>query len=147
MFAVIKPNGATLILINIPHEGAEKSLPALAAMLEKNAVFINEGYRESTTVKPEMEIRLGDTFSSKNSEAEIMVTGNGGVISEDFKVAEPQVFVSHKEFIKSTDKKLADLRTELEGLKLANRNLADENRELRERLVKIGNPELETVEA
>jgi len=44
MFAQIQTNGATHIIIHIPHEGSEKSLPQLAAMLEQNAVFIQDGY-------------------------------------------------------------------------------------------------------
>ena len=40
MFAVIETNGATHIAINIPMEGADRSLPALAAMLENEAAGV-----------------------------------------------------------------------------------------------------------
>ncbi|MFM1799063.1 MAG: hypothetical protein RLZZ117_1341, partial [Cyanobacteriota bacterium] len=34
MFALIETNGATHIAIHIPHDGADKSIPALVGMLE-----------------------------------------------------------------------------------------------------------------
>lgn len=51
MFAVIETNGATHIAIHVPHQGAEKSLPALARMLEENATFIRTGYRIALAVQ------------------------------------------------------------------------------------------------
>lgn len=95
MYATIKTNGATSIIIHIPHEGSEKSLPALARMLEQNAVFIREGYQEFTTVKPEMTITLGAEVRVENSDTVIAVTENGHVLDETFVNATPEVFASN----------------------------------------------------
>ena len=96
MFATIKTNNATSIIIHIPHEGADKSLPALLArMLEQNAVFIREGYQEFTTVKPEMTITLGTEVQVVNSDTVIAVTESGHVLDETFVNATPEVFASN----------------------------------------------------
>lgn len=95
MFATIKTNGASSIIIHIPHEGSEKSLPALARMLEQNAVFIREGYQEFTTVKPEMTITLGTEVQVQNSDTVIAVTESGHVLDETFVNATPEVFASN----------------------------------------------------
>jgi hypothetical protein len=57
MFALIDTKNATHIAINIPLEGADKTIPALAGMLESNAVFIRKEWRSVATVEPEMSIR------------------------------------------------------------------------------------------
>lgn len=95
MFATIKTNGATSIIIHIPHDGADKSLPALARMLEQNAVFIREGYQELTTVNPEMTITLGSEVQVSNSDTVIAVVESGHVLDETFINATPEVFASN----------------------------------------------------
>lgn len=95
MYATIKTNGATSIIIHIPHDGADKSLPALARMLEQNAVFIREGYQEFATVKPEMTITLGSEVQVSNSDTVIAVTESGHVLDDSFVNATPEVFASN----------------------------------------------------
>lgn len=95
MFATIKTNGATSIVINIPHDGAEKSLPALARMFEENAVFVREGYQELSTVKPEMTITLGSEVKIEHADQVLAVVKSGFVLDETFVNATPEVFASN----------------------------------------------------
>lgn len=119
MFATIKTNGATHIAIHVPHEGAEKTLPALAALLEQNAVFIMKGYQELKTVKPEMGIVLGDEFRTEEYGVELLVTvpDRRAVINPDFTPASPEVFASNSAALKKKDEELGKLRTEISFLK------------------------------
>lgn len=118
MFVTIETKGATHIAIYVPHEGSEKSLPALARMLEQNAVFINAGYNEAKTVTPTMNITLGDKFQLEgyNHDA-IAVAESGFVLADDFVSATPQVFVSNAEFRKKADAEQTRLRSENSYLK------------------------------
>lgn len=117
MFATIETNGATHIAIHIPHAGAEKSLPALAAMLEQNAVFIRQGYQQLDTVKPKMAITLGDSFSCENYEVVIAVTASTAAPSPEFVPATPAVFVDVSKLRKAKDDEISRLRTELTYVK------------------------------
>lgn len=123
MFATIDTNGATHISIHIPHEGAEKSLPALAKMLEANAVFVRKGYQEMTTVKPAMSITLGDRMTVENYETEIVIAESGAVIGPEFEIAAPDVFVSYAKALKRKDEENSRLRTELSFVKNEMENL------------------------
>lgn len=97
MFALIETNGATHIAIHVPHQGAEKTLPALAAMLEQNATFICKGWRELSTRKPTMSIVLGDRIKVEDSEeGELIVAESGAVIGDDFEHATPELFLANK---------------------------------------------------
>ena len=118
MFATIETKGATHIAIYIPHEGSEKSLPALARMLEQNAVFINVGYNEAKTVTPTMNITLGDKIQIEgyNHDA-VAVASSDCVLSDDFVHASPGVFVSNAEFRKKSDAEQSRLRSENSYLK------------------------------
>ncbi len=118
MFVTIKTNGATHIAIHVPHLGADKTLPALAAMLEQNATFINSGYGDATIVKPTMGITLGDKFVHEhNSETDIAVAASGAVIGEDFVTASPEVFVSNAKGMKRAKDENDRLSTENRYLK------------------------------
>lgn len=120
MFALIDTKGATHIAIHIPHEGAEKNLPALAAMLEQNAVFIRQGYQELATVEPAMQIVLGDQHRVENYGVELMVLAvprAGAVITDDFVTATPEVLTSNAKGLKAKDDELSGLRTELSFVK------------------------------
>lgn len=120
MFATIKTNGATTIAIYIPHDGADRSLPMLAAMLEQNAVFIREGYQELTTVKPVMNITLGDEFRAESYGVEAMVLSipaSSAVLEDGFVAASPAVFVSAAKGIKAKEDELSRVRTELSFVK------------------------------
>lgn len=112
MFALIETKGATHIAIHIPHAGAEKTLPAIASMLECSAIFIRNNYSSMETVKPEMSIILGNTYTSENSENEIIVAQSGAVIGEDFVPAAPDVFVSNAKGLKKANDENSRLRTE-----------------------------------
>lgn len=117
MYAVIDTKGANRICIHIPHQGSDKSLPQLAAVLENNAVFINEGWSETTIVKPEMKIILGDTFSTDQDKPAITIASNGAVLTEDFVIDSPEVRVSFKKVLEDKDKRITTLETELKYLK------------------------------
>ncbi|AZS78774.1 hypothetical protein ELS24_10155 [Achromobacter spanius] len=118
MFAVIETKNATHIAIHIPHEGSDKSLPALAAMLENNATFINKGWREIGVVKPEMSIILGDKFDAESDDAgELLIKASSAVVSDDFVIAAPEVFVSNKKAIAKKQEEIDRLRSELQSVK------------------------------
>lgn len=119
MFAIIQTNGATHIAIHVPHEGAEKTLPAIAAMLENNAVFINQGYSEIKTVEPSMSIILGDKYTADHREADMVVVipESDEVIGSDFVVAKPDVYISNAVAMKKKDDEIARIRTELNFVK------------------------------
>jgi len=125
MFAIIKTNGANEIAIHIPHHGAEKTLPALAAMLEQNATFINRGYYEASVVNPEMQIVLGNTYIVDSEKPTIEIAVSGSVIGEDFVTDTPEVRVSFKKVIESKDKEIERLRTELSMAKMERDRLQD----------------------
>lgn len=111
MFALIETNGATHIAIHVPHEGSDKTLPALAAMLEVNAVFLHAGYQESTAVKPKMTIVLGGSFHHNNYDVDIAIVEPGTtpppVIGAEWVIALPEFYASNAPL----RKKLADLET------------------------------------
>jgi len=134
MFALIKTNGATEIAIHIPHQGAEKTLPALAAMLEQNATFIKRGYYEANVVKPEMQIVLGNTYIMDVEKPTIEIAASGSVIGEDFVLDSPEVRVSFKKAIDGKDKEIERLRAELSMAKM-------ERDRLQDRINEIANPD------
>lgn len=118
MFAVIETNGATHIAINIPKEGADRSLPALAAMLEHNATFIRHNWRDVETVKPRMGITLGNTYEVKDSDAaELVIQAQPETIDESFVIASPEVFVSNKAALAKKDAEIDRIRKELDFTK------------------------------
>jgi hypothetical protein len=129
MFALIDTNGATHIAINIPHEGADKTIPALVGMLEKNAVFVHRSYNRLETRVPEMSIQLGDLLPLDKHDAElvIVIPSSTSVIDDSFVNETPEVKISNKKAIERKDREIQRLATELAHLK---QQLAD----LRERI-------------
>jgi hypothetical protein len=115
MFALIETKNATHIAIHIPHEGADKTIPALVGMLENNAVFISKGYNALEARVPEMSIQLGDKIMLENSETEmaICIPGSAWVLDDSFVNEAPEVKVSSQKAIKRKDDEIARLRTEL----------------------------------
>lgn len=130
MFAIIKTNGANEIAIHIPHQGAEKTLPALAAMLEQNATFINRSYYEATVVKPEMQIVLGNTYIVDSEKPTIEIAVSGSVIGDDFVTDAPEVRVSFKKLVDGKDKEIERLRSELSFAKTERDRLQERINEL-----------------
>lgn len=133
MFAAIETNGASHIVIYIPHDGAEKSLPALASMLEQNAVFIQRGYQDFNLVKPKMTIHLGDHYDTEASTGEdLVIKTSAHVLNENFTVATPEVMVSNAKAAKSARDEISKLRTELSFLRdklaTAEQQLNEENK-------------------
>lgn len=135
MFATIETNGATHIAIHIPREGADKTLPALAALLEKNAVFIKQGYQELTTVKPAMNILLGNTFRLEQYglEVELQVPESDAAPSPDFVIASPEVFTSNAKALAKKAEELSAVRKELDYVK-------SENERMKRQVEEIANP-------
>jgi hypothetical protein len=115
MFALIETKNATHIAIHIPHEGADKTIPALVGMLENNAVFISKGYSTLETRVPEMSIQLGDKIMLENSETEMVICtpGSASVLDDSFVNEAPEVKISSQKAIKKKDDEIARLRTEL----------------------------------
>ena len=132
MFAIIKTNGANEIAIHIPHQGAEKTLPALAAMLEQNAVFIRKDWRNAELVKPEMTISLGNAFSLEgDSETpDIVVAESSAVIGDDFVNFTPDIKASYTKVIAGKDKEIERLKAERDMAKTERDRLQDRINEL-----------------
>lgn len=117
MLLIVETKGANHIAINVPLEGADKSLPAIAAMFEQNAVFINKQWRECSVVKPEISITLGNQFVVENTDENISVCVNNAVITEDFAICSPEVRISNKKAIEQRDSRIKALEAELAHVK------------------------------
>jgi len=119
MFALIETKGATHIAINIPLDGADKTIPALVGMLENNAVFVSKGYRAIETRVPEMSIQLGDRIIMDSSEEQlvIQVPDSTSCLDNSFVKQTPEILISNKKAIERKDKEIERLTTELAHLK------------------------------
>lgn len=117
MFVLINTKDATHIAISIPSEGSEKSLPAIAAMLENNAVFINDGWNCASVVEPSMSIILGDVYKYVNNEQSIMIKKSSDIIDDDFVIYSPEVLVSNKKAMKEKNEVISQKTTEITFLK------------------------------
>jgi hypothetical protein len=119
MFALIDTKGATHIAIHVPNEGADKSLPALIGMLEKNSTFIKNTYSSLETVTPTTNITLGDKVTCDNSYCDMIVTvpESDQVVGEGFVLADTAVYVSNAKARERADNENSKLRKELEFLK------------------------------
>ncbi len=117
MFATIKTNGASHIVIHIPHDGSDKSLPALVRMLEQNATFINCGYLDTNIVKPTMSIILGDVFKVDSQESELIIKESSAVIGDDFQNWTPEIRTSNAVALKRETDASSKLRIELSFVK------------------------------
>lgn len=119
MYALIETKNATHIAIHIPAERASESLPAIARMLETNAVFIKKDWRNMEVVKAAMTIVLGDSCDVEDNEGEaLMIIDSGHVIGDEFVADSVDVYRSNKAY---REKKEADItlqRREIESLKL-----------------------------
>lgn len=135
MFAIVETNGATHIAIHIPHEGAEKTLPALASLLERNAVFIKRGYQDMETVKPAMSILLGNTYRLEQYgvEVELQIPESNAAPSPDFVIATPAAFTSNAKALAKKAEELTALRKELDYVK-------SENERMKRQLAEIADP-------
>ena len=122
MFAQIKTNGAHTIAIAIPHEGAERNLPALAKMLECNAVFLSSpGWNDNKIVKPEMTIHLGQSLAlESNNDEQILIRfkDTDAILSDEWKAATPDVFVSNRQTIEKLEQRLKERDSQVQLLKL-----------------------------
>lgn len=129
MFALIKTNGATEIAIYIPAEGADKSIPSLVGMFEKNAVFLNRGWRTLEISKPKITIELGSKITEEASDAgevAIVVPESNCVLGDSFEIASPEVFASNKKVVDKKDEEINRLRKELDFVKQQLRDLKDQ---------------------
>lgn len=119
MFALIDTKGATHIAIHIPREGADKSLPALVGMLERNAVFIKSCWSTMETCEPSTSIQLGDLVKIENSDSDvaIRVPESNEIIGESFVLYSPEVLISFKKGLTKKDEEITRLRTELAHVK------------------------------
>jgi hypothetical protein len=119
MFAFIETNNATHIAIAIPLEGADKTIPALVAMLENNAVFVQKGYDTLETRKPKMTIELDSEIEVKGREStlSIRIPGSTSVIDDSFVLETPEVRISNQKALAQKDAEISRLRTELAHVK------------------------------
>jgi hypothetical protein len=117
MLLIVDTKGATHIAINVPVTGADKSLPAIAAMFEQNAVFIQKSWQNAETKKPEISITLGNEFIVDGGESNVAVAVNGAVLSDDFVIDSPEVRTSNAKAMKSKNDEIKRLSAELSHTK------------------------------
>lgn len=118
MFALIETKGATHIAINIANEGSDKSLPALASMLEHNTTFIKKSWKELSLLKPEMTIILGNTYHIEDLDCgDIIINTEPHTIDESFVIATPEILASNRKTLAKKDEENNRLLTELSHLK------------------------------
>ncbi len=117
MYALIDTNNATHIAIYVPHEGSDKTMPALLAMMENNMVCIQKNYSSITTVEPTMSFILGDKVVEKSYELELIIQPSGDTIGENWVIACPEVFMDYSKDKKKKDDEISKLRTEIGYLK------------------------------
>jgi hypothetical protein len=115
MFALIETKNATHIAINIPKDGADKTIPALVGMLENNAVFIQKGYSTLETRTAEMSIQLGDKIALDNSDSEliVLIPSSTEILDESFVHESPEILISNRKAIEKKDAEIQRLRLEL----------------------------------
>jgi len=119
MYALIETKDATHIAIHIPAEKAAESLPAIARMLETNAVFIKKSWREMETTKASMTIVLGDTYDIDNNDGEALkIITSGDVIGDEFVAESPEVYRSNKAYRDKKEAELKEKSREIDSLKL-----------------------------
>lgn len=119
MYALIETKNATHIAIHIPSEKAAESLPAIARMLENNAVFINKSWRSMEVVKASMSIVLGDTYDLEDNEGEALkIIDSGEVIGAEFVAETPDVYRSNQKYREKKEAEVATQRREIDSLKL-----------------------------
>lgn len=116
MFAVIETNGANAIVIAIDPENAAQAMPALARMLESNAVFVQSGWSENKVVEPRITFQLGHEFTLEGRDAPSIsvATGAQPVIGEEFTPYTPEVYTSAKKQLATRDDEIRKLRKEAE---------------------------------
>jgi len=119
MYALIETNDATHIAIHIPAERANESLPAIARMLENNATFIHQSWRELKIVQAGMTINLGNSFDIKDNEGESLLINSGDdVIGDEFLPESPEVYRSNKAYREKKESEIATQKREIDSLKL-----------------------------
>lgn len=117
MYALIETNNATHIAIYVPHEGSDKTMPALLAMMENNMVCIQKNYSSIQTVEPTMSFVLGDKIVEKNYDLELIIQHSDACIGENWVAASPTVFIDYSKDKKKKDDEISKLRTEVGYLK------------------------------
>lgn len=118
MFVEIETKGATHIFIAVPHEDAPSALPAIARMLEKNAVFIQKGWREMSVKKPVMTINLSDKVEiGDEGDVKVIVFTGEHTIGADFVALTPEVVASTEVMRKKLIDASAALTVQVNGLK------------------------------
>lgn len=130
MLLNIETNGATNIVINVPAERI-KYAQDLINIFEKNAVFVNSGYSNTTIVTPKQTLELGENIKFKSSgynseEIELEVVGKGDSRLEDAVIATPEVFISMSEATKKYKIELEKLTKEITFLKMQVANKDEE---------------------
>jgi hypothetical protein len=118
MFVEIATNGASHIYITVPHETAPTALPAIARMLEHNAVFIHKGWRELSVKKPTMTISLSDKVEVEGDGGEeVLILAGEHVIGEEFVALTPEVVTSTAKMRAKMQAEIDTLKKQAEGLK------------------------------
>ena len=118
MFIQIKTNEATDILIAIPTDDAATSAQSILDMFEGNAVFFKQSWSETTEVKPEGIIHLGNefTFSGGNNAKEKYIVTDSTKVPKDFQRFDTSLFVNYRAAIGELESKLREKEVTIKEL-------------------------------
>jgi hypothetical protein len=118
MLVIIETNGANHIAINVPVGEAEKALPALVNLFERNAIFYNSGYASLEEVTPKISIQIGNKYQFDKGGQEIVVQTEeaSAFLTNDFIALSPEIFLSNKKIIDEKDAECRSLRNKVQVL-------------------------------
>lgn len=123
MYMKIKANGANTIFIHIPGDKAAESLPALAAMFEQNAKFVDLGWSGIKQVTPEISIHLGNSITVEHQDADVMMIEPSDAILDGFLPGTAELFASfgrreaeHKRRINLKEAEITELNAKITRL-------------------------------
>jgi hypothetical protein len=131
MLVIVDTNHATHIAINVPAEEAEKALPALVNLFERNAAFYNVGYSILEEVEPKITVQLGNKYQVERGGLEIVVQTDevSSFLTDDFVALTPSIFLNYKKTLEEKEKELSRLRNKVKVLEEDLDNLINKEQE------------------
>lgn len=130
MFALIDLKDANYMAIHIPAEGADKAIPALAKMLETNAVFVRKNWNDINVTKVNMSIVIGNQLEFDNHDFQMLIKEVDFTFPEGFNFLAPEVLISCKKALEEKEAKIKKLNTEIEYLKSNSESVLEKYEEL-----------------
>ena len=119
MFIQIEIREATDILIAIPTDNAAVTAQSILDMFEGNAVFLKQGWNETSEVVPKGTIHLGNEFTCANNRnpEEKYVVAASDKIPLGFQRFDVSLFVDYKDATKKAADTIRSKEEEIKALK------------------------------